>query len=71
MENHKQTISGLLDLIAKHAYVQPDLRSKLTSEMILLRQAHGDFDCLFTVADRHRIAPVKILFSCYVLCHII
>lgn len=59
MENHKQTISGLLDIIERYAYGQPDLRSKLTSEIILFRQAHGDFGRLSAVADHHRMAPGK------------
>ncbi|XP_022883882.1 uncharacterized protein LOC111400724 [Olea europaea var. sylvestris] len=57
MENHKQTISGLLDLIERYAYDQPDLRSKLTGEMKLFRQAQGDFRRLSAVTDRHKMAP--------------
>ncbi|XP_022871119.1 uncharacterized protein LOC111390332 [Olea europaea var. sylvestris] len=57
MENHKQTISGLLDVIERYAYDQPDLRSKLTGEMRLFRQAQGDFGRLSAVADRHKMAP--------------
>lgn len=33
----------LLDVIEKYAYGNPDLRSKLTSEMRLFRNAKGDF----------------------------
>ncbi|XP_022899334.1 uncharacterized protein LOC111412634 [Olea europaea var. sylvestris] len=64
MENHKQTISGLLDVIERYAYDQPDLRSKLTGEMRLFRQAQGDFGRLSAVADRHKMAPDE-WWMCY------
>ncbi|XP_022844306.1 uncharacterized protein LOC111367586 [Olea europaea var. sylvestris] len=64
MENHKQTISGLLDIIERYAYGQPDLGSKLTGEMRLFRQAQGDFGRLSAVADRHKMAPDE-WWMCY------
>ncbi|CAA3006185.1 uncharacterized protein LOC111412634 [Olea europaea subsp. europaea] len=64
MENHKQTISGLLDVIERYTYGQPNLRSKLTSEMRLFRQAHGDLGRLSAVADRHRMSPDE-WWMCY------
>ncbi|XP_022894133.1 uncharacterized protein LOC111408626 [Olea europaea var. sylvestris] len=64
MENHKQTILGLLDVIERYAYDQPDLRSKLTGEMRLFRQAQGDFGRLSAVADRHKMAPDE-WWMCY------
>ncbi|XP_022866459.1 uncharacterized protein LOC111386236, partial [Olea europaea var. sylvestris] len=57
MENYKQTISGLLDVIERYAYGQPDLRSKLTGEMRLFRRAQGDFGRLSAVANHHKMAP--------------
>ncbi|XP_039120779.1 uncharacterized protein LOC120257366 [Dioscorea cayenensis subsp. rotundata] len=43
MENHKHTISGLLDVIERYSNENLDLRSMLTSEMKFFRKAQGDF----------------------------
>ncbi|KAL4396541.1 hypothetical protein AHAS_Ahas01G0102200 [Arachis hypogaea] len=42
-EMHRQTTSGLLDVIEKYAYGDPNLNSKLTSEMRIFKKAKQDF----------------------------
>ncbi|XP_061361535.1 uncharacterized protein LOC133305351 [Gastrolobium bilobum] len=42
-EKHKFTTSGLLDVIEKYAYGDPDLNSKLTSEMRIFKNVELDF----------------------------
>ncbi|KAL4315327.1 hypothetical protein AHAS_Ahas15G0174000 [Arachis hypogaea] len=42
-EKHKETISGLLDVIEKYAYDDPVLNSKLTSEKRIFKNAEKDF----------------------------
>ncbi|XP_061359929.1 uncharacterized protein LOC133303974 [Gastrolobium bilobum] len=42
-EKHKFTTSGLLDVIEKYAYGDPDLNSKLTSDMRIFKNAELDF----------------------------
>ncbi|XLR11741.1 hypothetical protein S83_039679, partial [Arachis hypogaea] len=42
-KKHKQTTSGLLDVIERYAYGDADLNSKLTSEMRFFKNAEQDF----------------------------
>ena len=56
MEKHRQTISGLLDVIEKYSYENPTLQSKLTSEMKLFRNAEGDLD------ENLQLMTVKLCF---------
>ena len=57
MEKHKQTISGLLDVIESYAYGNPTLRSKLTNEMKLFKNVEGDFGRVTAISDRHTMLP--------------
>ncbi|XP_039119289.1 uncharacterized protein LOC120255512 [Dioscorea cayenensis subsp. rotundata] len=57
MENHKHTISGLLDVIERYSNENSDLRSKLTSEMKFFRTAQGDFGRRSAISDRNLMAP--------------
>ena len=59
MAKHKQTISGLLDVIERYSYGNSTLQSKLTSEMKLFRNADGDFGRKSTVYDREVMLPGK------------
>nr|XP_029154502.1 uncharacterized protein LOC114927741 [Arachis hypogaea] len=42
-DKHKDTISGLLDVIERYAYGDADLITKLTSEKRIFKNAEGDF----------------------------
>ncbi|KAL9661820.1 hypothetical protein QQ045_026648 [Rhodiola kirilowii] len=42
-DKHRNTISGLLDVIERYSHGDLDLQSKLTSEMRLFKNAEGDF----------------------------
>ncbi|KAH7681328.1 Ribonuclease H-like protein [Dioscorea alata] len=57
MENHKHTISGLLDVIERYFNENSDLRSKLTNEMKFFRTAQGDFGRRSAISDRNLMAP--------------
>ena len=57
MAKHRQTTSGLLDVIEKYAYGNPTLRSNLTKEMKLFRNAEQDFGRVSAVSDRNVMLP--------------
>ena len=59
MEKHRQTISGLLDVIEKYSYENPTLQSKLTSEMKLFRNAECDFGRKSAINDREAMFSSK------------
>ena len=59
MAKHRQTTSGLLDVIEKYAYGNPSLRSKLTKEMKLFRNSEQDFGRVSSVSDRNVMLPGK------------
>ncbi|KAL4394203.1 hypothetical protein AHAS_Ahas02G0128500 [Arachis hypogaea] len=42
-DKHKETISGLLDVIERYAYGDANLNTKLTSEKRIFKNAEGDF----------------------------
>nr|XP_025661962.1 uncharacterized protein LOC112757621 [Arachis hypogaea] len=56
-EKHKQTTSGLLDVIEKYAYDDPELNSKLTSEMRIYKNAEDDFGRQSTLRERSTVMP--------------
>jgi hypothetical protein len=78
MEKHRQTVSGLLDVIKKYSYENPTLESKLTSEMKLFRNAEGDFGRKSAINGREAmfsskktiliLSLVVIFFSSLVAC---
>ncbi|XP_019414566.1 PREDICTED: uncharacterized protein LOC109326329 [Lupinus angustifolius] len=51
-EKHKFTTSGLLDVIEKYAYGDPDLLDKLTSEMRIYKNAELDFGRPAAIRER-------------------
>jgi hypothetical protein len=59
MTKHRQTISGLLDVIKKYCYGNPTSQSKLTSKMKLFRNAEGDFGRISAINDREAMLPGK------------
>ncbi|XP_052114416.1 uncharacterized protein LOC127745586 [Arachis duranensis] len=56
-EKHKQTASGLLDVIERYAYGDADLNSKLTSEMRIFKNAEGDFGIQSVIHERSTVMP--------------
>ncbi|KAL4382048.1 hypothetical protein AHAS_Ahas04G0194500 [Arachis hypogaea] len=56
-ENHKETISGLLDVIEKYAYDDPVLNSKLTSEKRIFKNAEKDFGRPSAIRERTTVMP--------------
>ncbi len=61
MTKHKQTISGLLDVIKKYCYGNPTSQSKLTSKMKFFRNAEGDFGRISTINEVMLPGKKKIL----------
>ena len=59
MEKHRYTILGVLDVIEKYAHENPTLRSKLTKELKLFRNAEGDFGRPSAISDRSIMVPGK------------
>ncbi|XP_057502292.1 uncharacterized protein LOC130786087 [Actinidia eriantha] len=57
MAKHRKTTSDLLDVIEKYAYGNPTLRSKLTKEIKLFRNAEQDFGRVSSVSDRNVMLP--------------
>ena len=57
LEKHRYTTSGLLDVIEKYSYGNPDLMSHLTSEMKLFRKAEGDFGRVSAIQDHDVMLP--------------
>ncbi|XP_019425097.1 PREDICTED: uncharacterized protein LOC109333975 [Lupinus angustifolius] len=53
-EKHKSTTSGLLDVIEKYAYGDPDLLDKLTSEMRIYKNAELDFGRPAAIRERNQ-----------------
>ncbi|XP_057734634.1 uncharacterized protein LOC130950101 [Arachis stenosperma] len=56
-ENHKETISGLLDVIEKYAYDDLVLNSKLTSEKRIFKNAEKDFGRPSAIHERTTVMP--------------
>ncbi|XP_019430195.1 PREDICTED: uncharacterized protein LOC109337636, partial [Lupinus angustifolius] len=56
-EKHKFTTSGLLDVIEKYAYGDPDLLDKLTSEMRIYKNAELDFGRPAAIRERSKVMP--------------
>ncbi|XP_020972805.1 uncharacterized protein LOC110269357 [Arachis ipaensis] len=59
-EKHKETISGLLDVIEKYAYDDPVLNSKLTSEKRIFKNAEKDFGRPSAIRERSTVMPGEI-----------
>ncbi|XP_052111648.1 uncharacterized protein LOC107470826 [Arachis duranensis] len=56
-DKHKETISGLLDVIEKYAYGDADLNTKLTSEKRIFKNAEGDFGRQSAIRERSTVMP--------------
>ncbi|KAL9675981.1 hypothetical protein QQ045_004192 [Rhodiola kirilowii] len=56
-DKHRNTISGLLDVIERYSHGDVDLQSKLTSEMRLFKNAEGDFGRQTAIHDRNTMIP--------------
>ncbi|XP_016164627.1 uncharacterized protein LOC107607163 [Arachis ipaensis] len=54
-EKHRQTTSDLLDVIEKYSYGDPDLNSKLTSEMRIFKNAEQDFGRPSAIRERSTV----------------
>ncbi|XP_071905990.1 uncharacterized protein [Coffea arabica] len=52
LEKHRHATSGLLDVIERYSYANPDLMSNLTGEMRLFHKAEGDFGRVSAIRDR-------------------
>nr|XP_025652327.1 uncharacterized protein LOC112748323 [Arachis hypogaea] len=59
-EKHKETISGLLDVIEKYAYDDHVLNSKLTSEKRIFKNAEKDFGRPSAIHERTTVMPGEI-----------
>ncbi|OMO67035.1 hypothetical protein COLO4_30259 [Corchorus olitorius] len=57
MVKHRHTISGLLDVIERYSHGNSDLRSKLTSEVKIFKNAQGDFGRISAISDRDVMLP--------------
>ncbi|XP_025669915.2 uncharacterized protein [Arachis hypogaea] len=56
-DKHKETISGLLDVIERYAYGDADLNTKLTSEKIIFKNAEGDFGRQSAIHEQSTVMP--------------
>ncbi|XLR22498.1 hypothetical protein S83_050398, partial [Arachis hypogaea] len=56
-EKHKQTTSGLLDVIERYAYGDADLNSKLTSEMRIFKNVEQDLGRQFAIREQSTVMP--------------
>ncbi|KAL4326853.1 hypothetical protein AHAS_Ahas13G0041600 [Arachis hypogaea] len=56
-DKHKETISGLLDVIERYAYGDADLITKLTSEKRIFKNAEGDFGRQSAIRERSTVMP--------------
>ncbi|XLR10281.1 hypothetical protein S83_038219, partial [Arachis hypogaea] len=56
-EKHKQTTSGLLDVIERYSYGDADLISKLTSETRIFKNVEGDFGRQSAIRERSTVMP--------------
>ncbi|XLR14418.1 hypothetical protein S83_042356, partial [Arachis hypogaea] len=52
-----QTTSGLLDVIEKYAFGDPELNSKLTSKMRIYKNAEDDFGKQSALRERSTVMP--------------
>ncbi|XP_072076791.1 uncharacterized protein [Arachis hypogaea] len=59
-EKHKQTTSGLVDVIEKYAYGDLELNSKLTSEMRIYKNAEDDFGRQSALHERSTVMPDQL-----------
>ncbi|XP_027171819.1 uncharacterized protein LOC113771439 [Coffea eugenioides] len=64
LKKHKHMTSGLLDVIERYSYVNPDLMSNLTREIKLFYKAEGDFGRVFAIRDRDVMLPNE-WWTCY------
>nr|XP_025664895.1 uncharacterized protein LOC112763443 [Arachis hypogaea] len=58
-EKHMQTTSGLLDVIEKYSYDDPELNTKLTSEKRIYSNAEDDFGRQSALRERSTVMPGK------------
>ncbi|XP_057761024.1 uncharacterized protein LOC130981445 [Arachis stenosperma] len=56
-EKHRQTTPGLFDVIDKYAYGDPNLNSKLTSEMRIFKNAEQNLGRLSAIRERNTVMP--------------
>ncbi|KAL4294292.1 hypothetical protein AHAS_Ahas18G0213500 [Arachis hypogaea] len=56
-EKHKQSTSGLLDVIEKYAYGNPELNSKLTSEMRIYKNVEDNFGRQSALHKQNTVMP--------------
>ncbi|XLR48317.1 hypothetical protein S83_032977, partial [Arachis hypogaea] len=56
-DKHKETISGLLDVIERYSYGDADLNTKLTSEKRIFKNAEGDFGRMSAIRERSTMMP--------------
>ncbi|XP_019430823.1 PREDICTED: uncharacterized protein LOC109338133 [Lupinus angustifolius] len=56
-EKHKSTISGLLDVIERCSYGDPNLNTKLTSEMRIFKDSELDFGRQVAIRERTTVRP--------------
>ncbi|KAL1309254.1 hypothetical protein AAHE18_17G164400 [Arachis hypogaea] len=56
-DKHKETISGLLDVIERYAYGNADLITKLTSEKRIFKNAEGYFGRQSAIRERSTVMP--------------
>ncbi|XP_038713464.1 uncharacterized protein LOC120007338 [Tripterygium wilfordii] len=59
MTKHRDTGSGILDVIEKFSYGDMDLSGKLTSEMRIFVDAEGDFGRKTAINDREKMLPAE------------
>ncbi|XP_038714629.1 uncharacterized protein LOC120008398 [Tripterygium wilfordii] len=59
MTKHRDTGSGILDVIEKFSYRDMDLSDKLTSEMRIFVDAEGDFGRKTAINDRDTMLPTE------------
>ncbi|XP_027155778.1 uncharacterized protein LOC113756214 [Coffea eugenioides] len=64
LDGHRHATSGLLDVIERYSYANPDLMSNLIGEMRLFRKAKGDFGRVSAIRDRDVMLPDE-WWTCY------
>ncbi|XLR24070.1 hypothetical protein S83_051970, partial [Arachis hypogaea] len=60
-EKHRQTTSDLLDVIEKYAYGDPELNSKLTSEIRIFKNVEQNFRRPSAICERNTVMPGEFL----------
>ncbi|XP_057760427.1 uncharacterized protein LOC130980802 [Arachis stenosperma] len=59
-EKHKQTTSGLLDVIEKYSYDDPELNTKLTSETRIYSNAEDEFGRQSALRELSTVMPAQL-----------